>query len=438
MTANMTDSRTFFTDGTPAQYEYVFNKYDEAVTCKAIQKNKKVADYVKLDKWFQVDLPKKIKSRGKDAHLVHEELVQCMKWKMSRGKFIPRIKDLVQMNTPRLCITESKKAFRALLKKDDLTAAIQAMCNLKGVGPAMASVMLTAADPTQCGFMADECLMAIPEIDSIDYTTKELLNFVEQLRTAAERLNGSGGSNWNAHRVEQTVWAHVVLSDLKKEALEGMPSSSAKPTTNGIVSHEPEKNGDGESSTDSADVAANKENLTSTNGATALDEDSNTCDSVLSTNTNEGTPVTSFSASAPPMEEDTNDSIATTGSGQASSHAEEDSINTASPQQQVSEDTNDSIPQESSSERTVVTQNGNGHISSSEDQAAVASTTVTAVSSINEDSKTNDSLAAASDSTNDSVPENSEKLISTPTAKLPLKDAVNEDEPSSKRAKLEE
>ena len=70
------------------------------------------------------------------------------------------------MNMPRLCITEYKKSFRALLKKDDLTAAIQAMCILKGVGPAMASVMLTAADPNQCGFMADECLMAIPEIDS--------------------------------------------------------------------------------------------------------------------------------------------------------------------------------------------------------------------------------------------------------------------------------
>lgn len=43
------------------------------------------------------------------------------------------------MNTPRLCISETKKAFRALFKKDDLTSAIQALCNLKGVGPAMAS-----------------------------------------------------------------------------------------------------------------------------------------------------------------------------------------------------------------------------------------------------------------------------------------------------------
>lgn len=56
-----------------------------------------------------------------------------------RGKFSPRLKDLIQMNTPRLCMTETKKAFRALLKKEDLPSAIQALCNLKGVGPAMAS-----------------------------------------------------------------------------------------------------------------------------------------------------------------------------------------------------------------------------------------------------------------------------------------------------------
>merc|ERR1719259_1477876 len=431
MTANMTDSRTFFTDGTPAQYEYVYSLYEEALKCKASQKNKKEADYVKLDRWFQVELPKKIKSRGKDAHLVHEELVQCMKWKMSRGKFIPRIKDLVQMNTPRLCITETKKSFRALLKKDDLTAAIQAMCNLKGVGPAMASVMLTAADPNQCGFMADECLMAIPEIDSIDYTTKELLNFVEQLRTAAARLNMSGGSNWNAHKVEQTVWTHVVLNECKKELLEGMPSASARPTANGTTDHQLQKNGDGESSTDSTDAAANKENLT-TNGATALDEDSNTCDSVLSTNTTEGTPVTSFTASAPPLEEDTNDSIATTGSGRASSHAEEDSINTASPQQQVSEDTNDSIPQEGSSERSTLTQNGNGHISNSEVGTPVAApltSTTVAESTLNDTTNASESVSVVS-TTSTSLPESSGKL-SSPVVKLPLKDAVDSEEPSS-------
>lgn len=32
---------------------------------------------------FQNELPERIRSRGKNAHLVHEELVQAMKWKQS-------------------------------------------------------------------------------------------------------------------------------------------------------------------------------------------------------------------------------------------------------------------------------------------------------------------------------------------------------------------
>ena len=53
--------------------------------------------------------------------------------------------------------------------------------------------MLTAADPTACGFMTDECLMAIPEVECIDYTTKELVNFVAHLKAAAVR--------WEHHSV---------------------------------------------------------------------------------------------------------------------------------------------------------------------------------------------------------------------------------------------
>ncbi|MCL4126466.1 UNVERIFIED_CONTAM: hypothetical protein GTU68_064716 [Idotea baltica] len=240
MAATMKDPRTFFVQGSVVQYEYVLGLYEEAIKLKAKQKNKNFEDLLRLDKWYQTELPKKIKSRGKDAHLTHEELVKCMRWKLYRGKFSPRLKDLIQMNTPRLCMTETKNAFRALMKKEDLSSAIQALCNLKGVGPAMASVILTAGNPELCGFMADECLMAIPEIESIDYTTKELLNFVEQLKIAAQRLNKEGGNgSWSCHKVEQALWAHFVVADLKKELLDDMPVSSAPaavapvPTENG-------------------------------------------------------------------------------------------------------------------------------------------------------------------------------------------------------------
>ena len=51
--------------------------------------------------------------------------------------------NLVQMNTPRVVMQETKKAFRKLQKTNDLQAVIQGLCNVKGVGPAMASGELT-------------------------------------------------------------------------------------------------------------------------------------------------------------------------------------------------------------------------------------------------------------------------------------------------------
>ncbi|KAK7072507.1 hypothetical protein SK128_014839 [Halocaridina rubra] len=293
------DPRTFFKQGNAAQFNFVLGLYEEAVKLKAEQKNKKTEEFLKLDKWYQTELPKRIKARGKDAHLTHEELCQCMKWKLSRGKFSPRLKDLIQMNTPRLCMTETKKAFRALLKKDDLPSAIQALCNLKGVGPAMASTILTAANPEQCGFMADECLLAIPEIEGIDYTTRELLNFVEQLKMAANRLNKEGSGEWNAHKVEMALWTHFVILELKKELLDDMPGGGSatpdatattpsatlgqaqQPTENGDSSvdaqQQKEKNGGPvpEESNDSMDSAfANKENFTANTNGTSDAENS--------------------------------------------------------------------------------------------------------------------------------------------------------------------
>lgn len=96
--------------------------------------------------------------------MTHEELVQLIKWKLARGKFRPRLKDLIQMNTPRVVMQETKKAFRAIDKRKDIEAAVSALSNLKGVGPAMASAVLSAMAPELAPFMADECLLSMPEV----------------------------------------------------------------------------------------------------------------------------------------------------------------------------------------------------------------------------------------------------------------------------------
>lgn len=40
--------------------------------------------------------------------------------------------------------------------------------------------------------MADECLLAMPDVDSLDYTMKEYMRFVEYVKACVERLNSSG------------------------------------------------------------------------------------------------------------------------------------------------------------------------------------------------------------------------------------------------------
>ena len=110
-------SKDFFLMGTNKQFEFVLGKYQDALRAKAESKNSKPENLIKLDKWFHEQLPKKIKSRGKDAHLTHEEIVQCMKYKLTIGTFKAKLKDLIQMNTPRVVMDGTKKAFRAMTKR---------------------------------------------------------------------------------------------------------------------------------------------------------------------------------------------------------------------------------------------------------------------------------------------------------------------------------
>lgn len=62
--------------------------------------------------------------------------------------------------------------------------------------------------------------MAIPEIEGIDYTTKEYLKFVNHIQTAVERLNKLDSKfSWSPHKVELAIWTHYIVSELKPELL---------------------------------------------------------------------------------------------------------------------------------------------------------------------------------------------------------------------------
>lgn len=80
---------------------------------------------------------------------------------------------------------------------------------------------MAAASPETAPFMADECLMAIPDIEGIDYTTKEYLKFANHIKLAVERLNKIDDKAvvWSPHKVELAIWTHHVVTKHKPELL---------------------------------------------------------------------------------------------------------------------------------------------------------------------------------------------------------------------------
>ena len=80
--------------------------------------------------------------------------------------------------------------------------------------------------------MADECLMAIPDIEGIDYTAKEYLKYVQHIRTVVDRLNAEGqNSAWSPHRVELAIWAHYVARKLEPSLLDDIPGLENEPSS---------------------------------------------------------------------------------------------------------------------------------------------------------------------------------------------------------------
>lgn len=334
----MKDTATFFTEGTASQFQYMLSLYPQVLKLKAENKNKKPEDLIKLDDWYQNELPKVIKARGKDAHCSHEELVQLMKWKQARGKYYPQLNYLVKVNTPRAVMMETKRAFKKL---PNLELAITALSNLKGVGTTMASALLAAAAPDIAPFMADECLLAIPEIEGIDYTTKEYLNFVSHIQNTSDRLSKETNGTWNLHSVELALWTHFVASELKPELLDGIPCPNGKTPSN--VTHQ---NGDVSNTAskttppepDSSNEVTSSEDADNTNkvaNAECSNNDENDAISINEDDSLDKSSVTRINAGINNDDDATNDSVITSDS------ATNDSVEVENKQKNVVVDINE-------------------------------------------------------------------------------------------------
>ncbi|KAK2820243.1 hypothetical protein Q5P01_023202 [Channa striata] len=186
----------------PATWRKVYDKYWDVVEAKT--KGKKPGKLLTLDKWYQDKLPSLISSRP-DKHVTLSELVKLMEWKLTRGKFRPRLQQLVASNSEETVEKCSRKAFSLL---PDVQAAIAELSSLKGVGPATASAVLAAGAPEQTAFMSDEAVESLPGLKPVQYTAKHYALYLAKMVERTEMLNRvDPQQDWTPHRLELCLWA---------------------------------------------------------------------------------------------------------------------------------------------------------------------------------------------------------------------------------------
>ncbi|XP_048503603.1 uncharacterized protein LOC104901651 isoform X2 [Beta vulgaris subsp. vulgaris] len=160
------------------------NKWKKALTSyQSLIPSLNKPNLVSLDEFYCNELPSLLQSRLPTPYLTRSELHSLMQWKLTRGKFRPRLLGFVASLDEELVKLASQKAFLSL--PNDLSNAVSELTVLKGVGPATASAVLAAYAPEIAPFMSDEAMEAVLG-HSKDYSLKQYLLLAEKLREKAK------------------------------------------------------------------------------------------------------------------------------------------------------------------------------------------------------------------------------------------------------------
>jgi hypothetical protein len=176
--------------------------------------------------------------------LTKEHLLDVMvEWKFLKGKPRNALRPLLKSNTDASVATASRRAFVAadgipkITVSDadnrndyakEITAAMNHLCEIRGVGPATASAVLCLYRPDVFAFMDDEVIECLYD-GKRGYTLKIYLEVNDRCREIASQLNmarkerkddsegsssssSSSGGGWTPCKVGKALWTVAMMS----------------------------------------------------------------------------------------------------------------------------------------------------------------------------------------------------------------------------------
>jgi hypothetical protein len=160
-----------------------------------------VSRLVALDAWYRDDLPEALAKR-RPRYATHAELVKLTEWKMARGVWRAPNLVLVKGNDVQR-VKETTMA--ALASAPHPTAPVAALAKLDGVGPATASALAAAAEPTLYPFFDELVAAQVPALGAVKWTLGYYAGYADAVRQRARAL----GEEWTPVMVERALWASV-------------------------------------------------------------------------------------------------------------------------------------------------------------------------------------------------------------------------------------
>jgi hypothetical protein len=183
------------------------------------------------------DLPQKLLS--KEKKLTKDDLVKMVEWKLLRGKWRPALLGYARAQTDAAVAAAAAKALTALGRASSPSdaqtrAALDALCALRGVGPATASIFLCAATGGHVPYMGDEALEAC--VGTRKYSAEELVALTQGLRKKARELTAAGQKirgerEWTAEDVQRAL--HAAELEARVGSGGGVAAAKKKTPTKG-------------------------------------------------------------------------------------------------------------------------------------------------------------------------------------------------------------